>query len=373
MDLLGKNTYTGLEIAVIGMAGKFPGAKSINELWENLKNGVESISFFTHEELLESGVDPQSLQFPDYVKAKGILDDIECFDSTFFGYTAVEAQLMDPQTRVFHECIWHALEDASYVPGNYQGKIGLYAGASCHLKWEVAAKLSEQTGMIGDFNARQLFDKDFMTTRVSYCLNLSGPSVSIYTACSTSLVAIHMASQGLLSGECKIALAGGVSISLPQKTGYLYREGMVSASDGHCKTFDAAADGTVTGEGVGVVVLKLLENALTDRDHIHGVIKSTAVNNDGKNKVGYTAPSIKGQATVIQNALRAGRVAPESIGYIEAHGTGTNLGDPTEIESLVQAFNTNKKEYCGIGSIKSNIGHTDCAAGVVGFIKAILA
>jgi amino acid adenylation domain-containing protein/non-ribosomal peptide synthase protein (TIGR01720 family) len=371
MTAFEKNNLTGLEIAVIGMAGRFPGAKDLNEFWENLKNGVESISFFSDEELSDVGVDAELLNSPNYIKARGIAPDSEYFDSLFFGYIHVEAELMDPQTRIFHECAWEALEAGGYAPDTYKGRIGLYAGASTHLRWEVLSFISEKAAVLGDFAAWQLYDKDFMSTRVSYNLNLSGPSISVHTACSTSLVAIHLACQGLLSGECHLALAGGVTAS--GKTGYLYQPGIIFAPDGHCRAFAAGANGTVPGEGVGIVLLKTLEKALAHRDYILAVIKSSAINNDGKDKVGYTAPSVKEQAAVIRNAHRLARTKPETITYIETHGTGTNLGDPVEMEALIQAFNTDKKGFCRIGSVKSNLGHTDVAAGVAGFIKTVLA
>jgi len=367
------NSLTGLEIAVVGLSGRFPGAKNIGEFWDNIKNGVEGVSFFSDREMEEADVAPQLLGNSNYIKARAILDDIESFDSFFFGYTPVESELMDPQTRIFHECAWEALEDAGYAPGTFQGRIGLYAGASTHLPWEVMSLMSGKTEVLGSFTSWLFYDKDFLSTRVSYSLDLSGPAINLQTACSTSLVAVHTACQGLLSGECHMALAGGITVSVSHKSGYLYQPGMVASSDGHCRTFDAGASGTIWGEGVGLVLLKPLENAVADRDHIYAVIKSSAVNNDGKAKVGYTAPSVRQQAAAIRKALRAGRVVAESIGYIEAHGTATELGDPAEIEALKQAFNTDKKGFCRIGSVKSNIGHTDVAAGIAGFIKTVLA
>jgi len=370
--------YTGLEIAVIGMAGRFPGAKDIHEFWENLKNSVETISFFSHRELEESGVDPQSLKDANYVKATGILEGIEYFDSLFFGYSPREADIMDPQMRVFHECAWHALENAGYCPDTYEGLIGLYAGASTNFAWEARAQLSGKANELGQFAAMQLMKKDFLSLRISYTFNLKGPAVLVQSACSTSLVAIHMACQAILNGECDLALAGGAAITSLEKAGYLYREGIIHSPDGHCRTFDAKAKGTVGGNGAGVVVLKRWEEAMNDGDFIYAVVKGSAINNDGVRKIGFTAPSIEGQAEVIMAAQEMAEVEPGSIAYVETHGTGTELGDPVEIEALKLAFKPTaearpyKKNSCALGSIKSNMGHLDDAAGVTGFIKAVL-
>ncbi|MCK4761146.1 MAG: amino acid adenylation domain-containing protein [Candidatus Aminicenantes bacterium] len=364
---------TGLEIAVIGMAGRFPGAGNIDRFWENLKKGVESITFYSEEELLKVGIEPELLANPDYVKCGGgVMDDTEYFDAAFFGYSPVEAEMMDPQMRIFHECAWHALEDAGYNPAVYDGLIGLFAGASFSIAWEALALFSGKIDDLGMLAGSLLFDRDFLCTRVSYRLNLKGPAVAVKTACSTSLVSIHMACQSILVGECDMALAGGITITILQKTGYLYREGKIFSPDGHCRAFDAVSKGTVDGDGVGIVVLKRLEDALEDRDHIYAVVKGSAMNNDGLRKAGYTAPSIEGQAEVIKMARQRAEVEPESIGYVETHGTGTELGDPVEIEGLKLAFNTDKKQFCPIGSAKSNVGHLDSAAGVTGFIKAVL-
>jgi acyl transferase domain-containing protein/acyl carrier protein len=369
-----KNQKTGFEIAVIGMAGRFPGAKNINEFWENLKNGVDSISFLTEEEVKKAGIDSQLLENPHYVKSKGgVLENKECFDAAFFGFTPKEAELMDPQMRILHEVAWEALEHAGYNPENYQGLIGFYAGASENFHWRALSTLSEKSADLGIFAVSQLVDRGFVTTRISYKFNLKGPSISVQTACSTSLVAIHLACRGILSGDCNMALAGGVSLGMMPNSGYLYQEGIILSPDGYCRAFDADAKGTVGGEGVGVVVLKSLDDAIADGDYIHAVIKSTAINNDGISKVGFSAPSIEGQAEVIYAALVMAEVEPESISYIETHGTGTTLGDPVEIDALKLAFNTSKKGFCGLGSVKTNIGHLDTTAGVAGFIKTVLA
>jgi len=367
------NSTNGLEIAVIGMSGRFPGAKNVSEFWNNLENGVESITFFTDEELEEAGVSPALLNNPKYVKANGILQDIEYFDAPFFGYMPMEADIMDPQVRIFHECVWHALEDAAYDPFAYKGLIGLYAGASAHFDWEALCLVSGKNSKVGFFGAQHLSIKDFMTGRISYALDLRGPSFSMTTACSTSLVAIHVACQAVLNGECDIALAGGVTVTILDKTGYMYEEGMVKSPDGHCRAFAADAGGIVGGNGAGVVVLKRLEEALADGDHIYAIIKGSAINNDGKNKVGYSAPSVEEQARVIRAAQQMADVAAETITYVETHGTGTDLGDLVEVEALKLAFNSDKKGFCGLGSVKSNVGHLDSAAGVTGFIKAVLA
>ena len=372
MSIKKRTELTGFEVAVIGMAGRFPGAKNIREFWNNLTVSAESVTVFTDSELEEAGVEKELLNNPNYIKAKGIVDQADYFDAVFFGYSPNDARVLDPQIRIFTECVWEALEDAGYNPYTYKGSIGLYAGASPNYLWEALALSLNSSNYSEQFNQNQLLEKDQMTTRISYNLNLKGPSISIATACSTSLVAVHNAFRSLLTGECNMALAGGVSLSLPQRRGYFYQEGMLLSPDGHCRAFDARAKGTIWGEGAGVVVLKMLKKAIADGDHIYAVIKGTAVNNDGLRKVGYAAPSVEGQADAIQTAQRISRVEPESISYIETHGTGTILGDPIEIEALKIAFNTDKKQFCRIGSVKTNIGHLEYAAGITGFIKTVL-
>jgi phthiocerol/phenolphthiocerol synthesis type-I polyketide synthase E len=368
--------YNGNEIAIVGMAGRFPGARTLDAFWRNLRDGVESVTSFTDEELLAAGVPPEALGSPEYVKSGVVLEDIELFDAAFFGFTPREAEVMDPQQRLFLECAWQALEQAGYDSGAYGGAIGVFGGAglNSYLLFNLYAQ-RDLVGAIGGFQAMLLNEKDHLATRVSYKLDLRGPSVTVQTACSTSLVAVHMACQSLLNAECDMALAGGVAISVPQRTGYWYQPGGVASPDGHCRAFDARAQGTVSGSGVGVVVLKRLEDALADGDTIHAVIKGSAINNDGAAKVGYTAPSVDGQAGVIAEALALAQVAPETIGYVEAHGTGTPLGDPIEIAALTRAFRagTPLRNFCAIGSLKTNIGHLDAAAGVAGLIKAVLA
>ena len=362
---------TGLEIAIIGMAGKFPGAENVTEFWQNLRNGIESLLPLSDEQMIAAGVAPEMLHHPHYVKAAGLLRGIEHFDASFFDYTPREAQLMDPQFRLLHECVWEALEDAGYSPNESQALIGMYAGASNNIFWTTTA-LQHVNATAEMFQVMLLNDHNF-TTRISYKLNLQGPSIATNTACSSSLVAIHLACQSLLSGETDITVAGGISINLPSPTGYLYQEGMLQSPDGHCRAFDAAASGTVFSDGVGIVVLKRLQDAIDEGDHIYAVIRGSAINNDGNQKVGYTAPSTKGQMAVIRAALTMAEVVPESISYVEAHGTATPLGDPIEVEALKDAFRTEQRHFCHIGSVKSNLGHLDAASGVAGLIKTVLA
>jgi len=364
------------KVAIIGMVGRFPGANDIEEFWQNLRDGVESVSVFTDEELRASGVDSAVLSDPNYVKAGAVLEDVELFDASFFGFSPRGAEILDPQHRVFLECAWEALESAGYDSETYEGLIGVYAGVG--MNTYLLNNLYPNRSLVESVGNYQIMisnDKDYVPTRVSYLLNLKGPSVNVQSACSTSLVAVHVACQSLLNGECDMALAGGTTIYCPQKAGYLYREGMIRSPDGHCRAFDARAQGMVAGSGVGIVVLKRLADALADGDYIHAVIRGSAINNDGSLKVGYTAPSVDGQAAVIAEALAIAGVAPETVSYIEAHGTGTSLGDPVEVAALTRAFraSTEKKGFCAIGSVKTNVGHLDAAAGVTGLIKAVLA
>ncbi len=364
------------EIAVIGMACRLPGANDADEFWRNLRDGVESVTFLSEQELRASGVDPALFNEPSYVRATAALEGIEMFDASFFGFTPREAEITDPQHRLFLECAWETLENAGYAAGQYRGRVGIYAGASMntyllsnlHGNADIAQGVGFMQTAIGN-------EKDHLATQISYKLNLKGPGMSISTACSTSLVAIHLACQSLLNGECDMALAGGVSVRVPHKVGYTYVSGGVASPDGHCRAFDADAGGTVPGSGVGIVLLKRLEDALADGDCIHAVIKGSAINNDGSRKIGYTAPSVIGQAEVIAEAQALAGVAPETVSYIEAHGAGTPLGDPIEMAALTKVFQaqTGKKQFCAVGSVKTNIGHLDAAAGVVGFIKTVLA
>jgi acyl transferase domain-containing protein len=367
--------YTGLEVAVVGMAARLPGAANVEQFWKNLREGVEAISFFTGEQLRAAGVHPELVAHPDFVGAKGVLEDAEMFDAQFFGYNPREAEIMDPQQRVFLECAWEALESAGYDPARYERPVGVYAGVGMNSYAFKFLGQPEAFRTVGPFQAMLGNDKDFLASRVSYKLNLKGPSVTVQTACSTSLVAVHLACQSLLSGECSMALAGGVSVSFPEQAGYVYQEGGILSPDGHCRAFDAAAEGTVGGNGVGVVVLKRLEEALAEGDTILCVIKGSALNNDGSLKVGYTAPSEEGQAEVIRAAHLMAEVAPETVTYVEAHGTATGLGDPIEVAALTRAFRAGTKatNFCALGSVKTNVGHLDTAAGVAGLIKTALA
>jgi len=360
---------TGFEIAVIGMAGRFPGARNLKEFWHNLANGLETISVFTAEDMKDTNVPQEFLRHPKYIPAKGILEGIEFFDADFFNYSDGDAKAMDPQLRILHECVWEAIEDAGYTP-DVNAKIGVYAGATDNLEWRAQIFLTGQNDAVIPF--LHISNKDHTSTRIAYNLNLSGPSFTLDTQCSTSLVAIHLACQGLLGGECDMALAGGVSIFLPHKVGYIYREDFICSSDGHCRAFDEKADGTVFGDGVGMVLLKRLGDAIRDRDHIYAVIKGSAINNDGRKKLNYLAPSLEGQKEVISMALKLADVESGSISYVEAHGTGTYLGDAIEIEGLKRAFDGVQKGLCKIGTVKSNIGHVYTAAGVAGFIKTVL-
>lgn len=366
--------YTGFEVAIIGMAGRFPGSKNVKELWENLCNGKDLISHFSDEELKLEGISDEYLEDKNYVKAKGIIEDPEGFDAGFFNMYPKESESLDPQQRLFLECSWEAMEDAGYIPDECDGSVGVFGGIGMntyimqHLQ-NFDIKTSAEAYQLSLGN-----DKDFVTTRVSYKLNLNGPSIDIQSACSTSLVAVHVACMNLLNYQCDLAIAGGATISFPNKAGYHYQEGMILSHDGFCRPFDKNASGTVASNGVGIVVLKRLEDAFNDGDDIYAIIKGSAYNNDGAIKVGYTAPSVNGQVNVISSAKSVADIPYESIGYIETHGTGTSLGDPIEVEALNEAFRveTEKKQFCAIGSIKSNLGHLDAAAGVTGLIKAAL-
>lgn len=369
------------DIAIIGMAGRFPGAENIEKFWENLRDGVESITFFSDQELKASGVDPVWLDNPNYVKAGGILQDIDLFDADFFNFNGREAEMLDPQHRLLLECTYETLENAGYPPDTYPGLIGIYAGSrfSEYLLYKYKP-IPDMAGLNPGSpvtNLQAIFSnyQDYLTTRISYKLNLRGPSFTVQTACSTSLVAVHLACQSLIVRECDIALAGGIVVKVPHKAGYTYSEGLIFSPDGHTRAFDARAAGTLFSSGVAMVALKRLEEALADGDCIHAVIKGSAINNDGSElKAAYAAPSENGQAAAIARAFSNARLEPESITYIEAHGTGTAIGDPTEVASMSKIFRTQteKKGFCAIGSLKSNVGHLGQAAGVAGLIKVTL-
>ena len=362
-------------VAIIGMAGRFPKASDIYEFWQNLVEGKECITFYTSEELIEAGIGPAVLENPDYVKAKGEVENVDMFDASFFSINPREAEVTDPQHRMLLECAWEALEHAGYESGKYDGSIGIYAGKSMdyYLLLNVYPYIRKEISA-GSLQAAIGNDKDSLTTTISYHLDLRGPAITIQTSSSTSLVAVCVACQSILTYQCDIALAGGITAGPPIKSGYLYQEGNIWSPDGHCRAFDAKAQGFVSGCGMGLVVLKRLEDALRDGDTIWAVIKGFAVNNDGSKKVSYSAPSVWAQAEVISLAQVMADVHPETIQYIEAHGTGTNLGDPIEMTALTRAFRTqtDKKQFCAIGSVKTNIGHLDNAAGVAGLMKTIL-
>jgi acyl transferase domain-containing protein/acyl carrier protein len=365
----------GLDIAIVGMAGRFPGAKNLDEFWQNLRDGIEAISFFSDEELQESGVPAAEYTTPNYVRAAPVLNDIDLFDADFFGYSPLEAKTMDPQQRLMLECVWEALEHAGYDPEKHTEPIGVFAGArmsSYVVGLYTDPVLAQPQNMLLVLLGN---DISSLSTRISYKLNLRGPSTAVQSGCSTSLVAIHLACQSLLFGECRMAVAGGVTINVPHQVGYLYEQGSMLSPDGHCRAFDTQAQGTVFGSGMGVAVLKRLEDALQDGDTIHAVIKGSATNNDGSFKASFTAPSVEGQSAVIIDALASSGIDAETISYVEAHATATALGDPIEVRALTNAFraSTKKKGFCRIGTVKSNMGHLDAAAGMAGLLKTTLA
>ena len=360
------------DIAIVGFAGRFHGSKDVREFWGNLVAGNELLYRFNEEELIARGVENTTLSHPDYVPVESMIDNVESFDYTFFGYTRDEANAMDPQIRMMHELVWTALEDAGYNTDTYAGKVGAFLSASEHMNW-LAHTATINSDNVNPFFLSQLRNKDFISSLISYSLNLKGPSYNTATACSSSLVSTHIACRSLLLRECSVALAGGVSLATQASTGYLYQEGMIVAKDGHCRTFDEQSSGCIKGNGGAVVVLKRMEDAIKDNDHIYAVIRGTATNNDGKDKAGYTAPSVDGQAACIKLAQKFGDVPYDSISYVEAHGTATRLGDPIEISALNKAFNNDTNHRCTIGSLKSNLGHLDVAAGVAGLMKTSLA
>ncbi len=366
---------SGLEIAIIGMAGRFPGARNIEEYWQNLAAGVESITYFTPEQLATGGDPPAMVAHPDYVPVGRNVDGCDLFDAAFFGITPREAEIIDPQQRLYLECVYEALEHAGYDTDRHPGAVGIYAG--CRMPGYLLNVYRNPAAIatVGEFHAQVSNDKDYLATRISYKLNLGGPSVSVQTACSTALVALHFACQGLLSGETDMAVAGGVAIKVPLFQGYLSHDGDVGSHDGHVRPFDAKARGTIFGSALGAVVVKRLEDAIADGDTVWAVVKGSAINNDAAAKVGYTAPGADGQARVIRAAQIAAGVEPDTISYVEAHGTGTPMGDPIEVGALTRAFGerTDRKQFCGIGSVKSNIGHAGAAAGATGLIKTVLA
>ena len=375
------------DIAVIGMACRFPGADDIDTFWKNLASGVESITFFDDNDLIKSGFSRTVFDRPDYVKASPLISDARGFDAEFFGYSARDAELMDPQQRLFLECAWEAFEVAGYDPTTYPGVTGVYAGAAMntYLLNNVLpnrSMLDSQDDLnvatldsMGGFMLMVANDKDYLTTRVSYKLNLGGPSINVQTACSTGLVAVHMACQSLLSGEADLFLTGGASVQSPEYAGHLYQPGMIVTPDGHVRSFDAEARGTIFGSGVGAILLKRLDDAVRDGDHIFAVVKGTAVNNDAGAKLGFMAPSSHGQAVAVAEAIAVANILPETIGFVEAHGTGTEIGDPIEHDGLAQVFRaqTQATGFCALGSVKTNVGHLQITSGTAGFIKTALA
>ena len=359
-------------IAIIGMAGRFPGANNIDEYWHNLQQGINSIKFLTEAELQASGVSQELINNPNYVRAYSSFNDFKLFAAEFFGYSPLEAEIIDPQHRIFLESAWTALENAGYDCDRILGKVGVFAGSALNT-YLLNLNSSPELQKLNKVQVVISNVMGLMPTRVSYKLNLKGASCGIQTGCSTSLVAVHLACQSLLDGESDMALAGGITVNAEGKKGYLYQEGGIASPDGYCRAFDAEGKGTVFGNGVGIVVLKRLSAAIKDKDNIWAIIKGSAVNNDGGDKVGLTAPSIAGQAEVIDRALQQAKVAPETISYIEAHGTGTSLGDPIELAALNKVFRQKETKNCAIGSVKTNLGHLDAAAGISGLIKAVLA
>ena len=364
------------DVAIIGMAGRFPGADDLETLWDNLRAGRESITHFTDEELRAAGIPDELLQHPGYIRSAGKLRDVQHFDAGFFGYSPREAEVLEPAQRIFLECAWEAMEAAGHAPDRVEGRVGVYAGVGYPAYTENNVRPNaELMASVGAMQSNLASGKDFVATRTAYKLGLRGPAVSVQTACSTSLVAVHLAVQSLLSGESDMALAGGASVLVPQDNGYVFSPGSIVSPDGHCRAFDARSAGTLSGSGVGVVVLRRLADALADGDPIHAVIKGSAINNDGANRVAYTAPGVEGQSAVISEALAAADVHPDTIGYVEAHGSGTDLGDTIEIAALTRAYraHTDRVGFCAVGAVKTALGHLDSAAGVAGLIKTVLA
>jgi phthiocerol/phenolphthiocerol synthesis type-I polyketide synthase E len=369
--------FDGVEpIAVVGLAGRVPGASSVEAFWANQRDGIESVTALSEAELRDSGVDPALLADADYVRAAGVIDDADRFDAAFFGYSPREAETMDPQQRLFLEACWEAMEDAGHDPAAFDGAVGVFGGVFMN-KYLATNLLTNEAFLRSPAAAfaRNFNDKDFLATRVAFHLDLRGPAVTVQTACSTSLVATHLAVQSLLSYDCDLALVGGVALNVPLKAGYPVIEGGIFAPGGHCRPFDAGAEGTVPGYGAAVAVLRRLGDARAGRDHVRALIRGTAVNNDGSLKAGYTAPSVDAQARVIAAAQAVAGVHPDTIGYLEAHGTATPVGDPIEVAALTQAFRarTKRRGFCALGSVKANIGHLDAAAGVAGMMRAVLA
>jgi len=368
------NDVNPLDIAIIGMACYFPEADNVEQYWNNLIDGVCSVKFYTDDELIQKGVSRKVLNNPDYVKASPYFSRSRYFDASFFNINPGEANIMDPQRRLFIENCWQALEDAGYNPHKYPGKIGVFGSAGINFYMANLMSNQDLMDMIGPLQMITSNDKDGLPTQASYLMNLTGPSININTACSSTLVAIHLARQSLLLGDSDMVLVGGAAIIIPENVGYQYERDSILSHDGYCRAFDDDADGTIWGSGSGVVLLKRLEDAIADGDNIRAVIKGSAINNDGSHKVGYTAPSIEGQSEVIVQAYASSGISPETIQYVEAHGTGTKLGDPVEVAALTKAFReyTLNTKFCGLGSVKTNFGHLGASAGIASIIKAVL-
>src|SRR5215510_3933051 len=373
--MTGANSSAG--VAIVGIACRFPGAADHSAFWRNLCEGVESISALSDDDLVSAGVPAELLRDPSYVKAAALLPDIDQFDAAFFEYSPQEARLMDPQQRVLLEVAWEAFEDAGQPVGSVPRPIGVFTGVGGVVSSYLVDRLPFSADMPGTTgNLTHLGnDKDFPSTRISYKLNLTGPSINVQTACSTSLVAVHIACQAILAGECEMALAGAATVRVPQRVGYMSLKGGILSPDGHCRAFDADAQGTIFGSGVALVLLKELSAAIADGDHIYAVLRASAINNDGADKISYTASSVPGQARAMVETLQLADVSPDDVGYVECHGTGTIVGDPLEVDALTRAFRTKTKRcgYCAIGSVKTNIGHLEQTAGVASLIKAVLA
>ncbi|MEO1085057.1 MAG: polyketide synthase, partial [Acidobacteriota bacterium] len=366
----------GGEIAVVGIACRFPGSNDARTYWRQLRDGVCSVRTLDDDALRAAGISEGRLAEPSYVKAAAFLDEPEAFDAGFFAMSPREAEITDPQHRVLLELAQHVLDDAGHTPEGFPGRIGVFAGAT--LNSYLVMNLAQHPTALADLEPVQLNignGGDFLTTRIAYKLNLTGPCYTVQSACSTSLVAVHAACESLLSEEADMALAGGVSINVGFRHGYDYADGGMMSPDGVCRPFDARAQGTLFGSGAGLVALRRLDDALADGDHIYAVVRGTAINNDGSLKVGYTAPSVDGQARVVREALDAAGLTADEIGYVEAHGTATPLGDPIEVQALSKAWrpDTDRRGFCALGSVKGNLGHLDAAAGIAGFIKSVLA
>lgn len=357
-------------IAIIGYAGRFPGAADVEQFWAQLRDGTDVRTDYSDDDLDRAMVPTEVRDRPGFVRSGYVLDDAYEFDADFFGMSPAEAALVDPQQRLFLECVWQAFEHAGHCPG---GPVGVFAGAglSGHLLGVLAHRAG--TDLVASYQALTANDKDFLATRVSYKLGLTGPSIAVQSACSTSLVAVHLAAQSLLAGECDLAVAGGVSVMLPQRTGYVHQPGMILSPDGRCRPFDASAGGTVRGDGLGAVILRRLDEAVADGDTVHGVILGSAVNNDGADKLGFSATSVARQRDVVVQAHEVAGISADTVDYVETHGTGTELGDPAEVAALAEAFRRAPAGgSCVLGAVKANVGHLDAAAGMAGLIKVLL-